>query len=324
MPHPVYETVVGTDVAEAVRLLKSGEIVALPTETVYGLAGNALDATAVARIFEAKERPAYNPLILHTQSPESAFKYAQNIPAAARLLAAHFWPGPLTLLLSRTAAVPDAVTAGSARVALRVPAHKLFRAVLEELDFPLAAPSANRFKAVSPTTAAHVQQSLQGRIPYILDGGACTVGLESTILGFEGEMPVLYRNGGIPAEALEAVLGVKLQMKTAAGQHPVAPGQLAQHYAPATPLLLGNIEELLAQHTGKKIAVISFATPYPAAYFNIVLSPGGDDAEAARQLFGALRYADAAGSDLIVAEWAPQSGLGAAINDRLCRAATTA
>ncbi len=322
MPHPFYQTVVGTHVAEAVRLLQAGEVVALPTETVYGLAGNALNAAAVARIFGAKERPQYNPLILHAHSPESAFRFAQNIPPAARLLAEHFWPGPLTLLLPRTATVPSAVTAGSDRVALRVPQHKLFREVLEQLDFPLAAPSANRFKAVSPTTAQHVLESLHGRIPYILDGGPCTVGLESTILGFENEVPVLYRTGGIPAEALEAVLGRKIQLKTAAGEHPVAPGQLAQHYAPATPLLIGNIEDLLTQHAGKKIAVISFSRPYPAAYFNVVLSAGGNDAEAARALFAALRNADAAGSDLILAEWAPEKGLGRTINDRLRRAGT--
>ena len=322
MPHPFYETLIGTNVAEAVRLLQGNEVVALPTETVYGLAGNALNEKAVSRIFAAKERPTYNPLIVHAGSTPQAFGYAQEVPPAAAELARHFWPGPLTLLLPKKNSIPPSVTAGSDRIALRVPQHKLFRAVLEALDFPLAAPSANRFKAVSPTTAAHVLQSLGGRIPYILDGGPCVVGVESTILGFEGETPVLYRTGGIPAAALEAVLGISLHTKTTAGEHPVAPGQLEQHYAPATPLLIGDIEALLEQHAGKKAAVISFATPYPNTFFNVVLSAGKNDAEAARNLYSALRQADAAGSDIILAEWAPEDGLGGTINDRLRRAGT--
>ncbi len=322
MHAPVYQTVTGTSIAEAVRLLQAGEVVALPTETVYGLGGNALNPEAVSGIFKAKERPAYNPLILHAGSLEAAFRYARAIPPAARKLAAAFWPGPLTLLLPKATAVPHAVTAGSPRVALRVPQHPLFQAVLEQLDFPLAAPSANRFKTVSPTTAAHVLQSLGGRIPYILDGGPCNVGLESAIVGFENGLPVLYRTGGIAVEALEAVLGLPFQVKTAAGEHPVAPGQLAQHYAPETPLIAGDLEPLLAKLAGKKAAVISFARPYPAVYFNVVLSAGGNEAEAAQNLFSALRRADAAGADIILAEWAPDTGLGRAINDRLRRART--
>ncbi|MFZ4635519.1 MAG: L-threonylcarbamoyladenylate synthase, partial [Saprospiraceae bacterium] len=190
------DTKIGSDLSRAVHLLNDGYLVGIPTETVYGLAGNALNPAAVASIFEAKNRPSFDPLIVHISDATELTRYALTLPEAARRLASLFWPGPLTLLLPRRAVIPDLVTSGLDRVALRVPAHEMALQLLQALDFPLAAPSANPFGYVSPTTAQHVVDQLGGRIPYVLDGGACAVGLESTIVGFEADGVVVYRLGG--------------------------------------------------------------------------------------------------------------------------------
>lgn len=311
-------TVIGTDIEEAARLLRAGQLVGIPTETVYGLAANALDERACLRIFEVKQRPAFDPLIVHVRGRDQVPALCRDVPAIATELMRAFWPGPLTLVLRKRSQVPDIVTSGLDTVGVRQPAHPLTQRLLEALEFPLAAPSANLFGRISPTTAAHVIDQLGGAIPYVLDGGACAIGVESTIVGWENERCVLYRPGGVSIEALQAIVG---RVEAASAQTPaVAPGMLASHYAPRTPLVLGNVDALLDANRDKRIALLAFTTPRPA-HATRVLSPIGNLDEAARALFAALRVLDACGAELIVAEPVPDHGIGRAINDRLRRAA---
>jgi L-threonylcarbamoyladenylate synthase len=314
---------IGTDIHLAAQLLTDGQLVAVPTETVYGLAGNALDEAALAEIFRVKNRPRFDPLIVHLPNTGALGQWALEIPDAASRLAEAFMPGPLTLLLLKKSAIPDLVTAGSALVALRVPSHPMVRELLEALPFPLAAPSANPFGYISPTTAEHVARQLGSRIPYILDGGPCSIGLESTIVGFDASgRPVVFRKGGIAVEALAEVCG-PVEVRTHSTSNPAAPGLLQSHYAPRTPLLLGSIPALLGIHQGKKLGVLSFREFYPTvpAENQVVLSAEGSYAEAAQRLFSAMRMLDEAGLELILAEPLPEEDLGRAINDRLRRAA---
>lgn len=313
---------IGTDIVKAKNLLEAGELVAIPTETVYGLAGNAFNTEAVAQIFAVKNRPSFDPLIVHTFSLERLKTLAQNIPTKAAVLAEALMPGPLTLLLQKNDVIPDLVTAGSPLVALRIPRHPLTLELLQSLDFPLAAPSANPFGYISPTTAQHVVQQLGDKIPYTLDGGPCDVGLESTIVGFEEDRVIVYRKGGIAVETIEKLVGT-IEVKLHSSSNPQAPGMLKSHYAPRVPLVLGDIEELLAQHKGKTIGILSFQKTFPPAssYHPITLSPTGDFTEAARKLFAGMRHLDSLDLDIIIAELLPEQDLGRAINDRLRRAA---
>jgi L-threonylcarbamoyladenylate synthase len=312
-------TTIGTDISRAVDLLKQGQLVAIPTETVYGLAGNATNGEAVARIFEAKQRPRFNPLIMHLPSLDAAAPYVIELPALLRQIAAAFSPGPVSFLLPRTALVPDIITHGSDKVVIRVPAHPLALELLRALPFPLAAPSANPFGYVSPVTAQHVYDGLHGKIPYILDGGTCTVGVESTIVGMEEEELVIYRVGGLSAEEIKKVTGIRARYDLLHRQ-PTTPGQLKSHYAPHKPVIIGDPAQLIYEYAGKKIAVIAFTHAYANAYLNRTLSVKGDLAEAAANLFSALRELDQSDADLIIAEVFPKEGLGIAINDRLSRA----
>jgi L-threonylcarbamoyladenylate synthase len=315
-------TVIGTDIEKAVELLTQGNVVAIPTETVYGLAGNALDEEAVLKIYEAKGRPHFNPLIIHVASVENIKQYAKDIPVACYDLAKAFSPGPITFLLNKKQSIPDLVTAGSDKVAVRIPNHPLTLQLLNQLDFPLAAPSANPFGNVSPVTAQHVYDGLHGKIPYILDGGPCVVGVESTIVGFdEKDNIIIHRLGGISTAEIEQLAKKKVTLSLL-HQQPHSPGQLKSHYATGTALYLGNIPELLKKFTGKKIAVLSFEKKYPGIEpsMQFQLSASGDIHEAARNLFRLLRHADGLGADVILAEPVPEEGLGAAINDRLIRA----
>ncbi len=315
------KTQIGNSWQEAAEWLKKGEIVGIPTETVYGLAGNALDESSVLKIFKAKNRPHFNPLIIHTHHPVAIGQYVNDIPDEAQLIASHFSPGPVTFLLEKNNSIPDLVTAGHHKVAVRIPDHALTRKLLESLDFPLAAPSANRFGYVSPTTAEHVLQGLNGYIPYILDGGPCTVGLESTILDFEGNEVILRRKGGISVEAIEDLIGKRLIIQTHSSLHPVAPGQLKSHYATQTPLYTGEIEPLAQHFSGKKLALIEFGKETKTPVFKRYnLSPTANIDEAARNLFSMMREADDCGADIILACVLPQTGLGSAVNDRLRRA----
>ncbi|HSK14412.1 MAG TPA: L-threonylcarbamoyladenylate synthase [Phnomibacter sp.] len=314
-------TIIGTDLGTAAGWLKQDELVAIPTETVYGLAGNALSETAVLKIFKAKGRPHFNPLIVHTHSWEAVSDLVKEIPEAAMVLASHFCPGPITFLLEKTDRIPDLVTAGHPKVAVRIPAHPLTQQLLANLNFPLAAPSANRFGYVSPTTAEHVLQGLNGVIPYILDGGACNVGVESTIVDLEGDQIIIRRRGGITASDILRTTGLTALERIHASDHPVAPGQLKSHYATTTPLFTGNLAELSKGHKWKKIAVIGFGSIPPGNFEHIFnLSPSGDTDEAARNLFAMMRQADNCGADVILAAKLPEKGLGAAVNDRLQRA----
>lgn len=315
---------IGTDIGHAAALLKRGALVGIPTETVYGLAGNALDGAAVSAIFAVKNRPTFDPLIVHIHHWEQAAKWVTNIPPAAELLATAFLPGPLTLLLDRKALIPDLVTAGSPLVAIRIPKHPMALALLEQLDFPLAAPSANPFGYISPTTAQHVETQLGGKIPYILDGGPCAVGLESTIVGFDPDTDqgIVYRKGGTPVEAIEHLIG-PVQVQAHSSSNPLAPGMLKSHYAPRVKILLGEIPSLLSQYEKQRVGILAFQHYSPGVdkAHQVVLSPSGDLQEAARKLFGALRYLDNLQIDIILAELVPEYELGRAINDRLKRAA---
>lgn len=310
----------GSDVQRAARLLAAGDVVGVPTETVYGLAANAFDAAAVARVFEVKRRPSFDPLIVHVRTPEAVRQVATHLPPAAERLAEAFWPGPLTLVLERREHVPDLVTSGLPTVGVRCPRHPLIQALLEALEFPLAAPSANRFGSISPTTAEHVLDQLGGEVPYVLDGGACTVGVESTIVGFKGDRCLLYRPGGVPLEDLEAQVGPLEDARQSAPTSPITPGMLPSHYAPRTPLELGDLDELMARYEGSRLGVLSFEREREALCSR-TLSNRGDLSEAAQRLFAALRELDDSGAELLVAEPVPERGLGRAINDRLRRAA---
>ena len=321
-------TEIGTDIARAAEAIRAGKLVGMPTETVYGLAANALDADAVAGIFEAKGRPRFDPLIVHV-ADVSALSEVARVPDASRAtvqqLAEAFWPGPLTLVLPRRSAVPDLVTSGLDTVAVRVPAHPMARELIRAAGAPVAAPSANPFGYISPTTAAHVAAQLGEAVRYVLDGGPCEVGVESTILALDGDSVTQLRPGGIPREAIEARLGRAIAQResTSDPERPEAPGQLDAHYAPRASLLLaapGELEALVSEHAAESPYVIGYRT-IPEGARGRALAPDGDLRAAARELFGALREADASGAGLILAARFPGEGLGAAIGDRLRRAA---
>jgi L-threonylcarbamoyladenylate synthase len=313
---------IGTELNKAVKHLKAGELVGIPTETVYGLAANGLDVNAVLKIFEAKERPFFDPLILHVNNQEKVNALILSFDLRLKKLADAFWPGPLTLLLPKNQLVPDIVTSGLNQVAIRIPHHPLTLSLLEQLNFPLAAPSANPFGYISPTTALHVNKQLGEKVAFILDGGACEIGLESTIVGVEEGKVCVYRLGGLSIEQLEAVVG-EVTLKVNLSGDPKAPGQLKSHYAPIKPLFHGDLEKLFNQHRGKKLICLCFGEPPPfkdrVRILN--LSPNCDLQEAAKNLFGFLRQADELDGDVIIAQNLPMLGLGLAINDRLKRAA---
>jgi L-threonylcarbamoyladenylate synthase len=312
----------GTDLEKAKAILSRGELVAIPTETVYGLAANALDASAVAKIFTVKNRPQFDPLIVHVPDLDAAQLYVEAIPHSAYQLASLFWPGPLTLILKKKPVIPDLVTAGLDTVGIRCPDHNLSRQLLQELPFPLAAPSANPFGYVSPTRPEHVAEQLGDKIQYILDGGHCSIGIESTIIGFESGTPVVYRLGGLSLEKIESVVG-NIKIHAHSSSNPKAPGQLKSHYSPSKKMILGKIEELLQQYPAHCSGLLTFQSDFNSPH-QFILSPSGDLEEAARNLFTALRHLDKLDIEVILAEPVPEHGLGRAINDRLRRAAADA
>jgi L-threonylcarbamoyladenylate synthase len=314
-------------VRAAVSVLQSGGVVAVPAETVYGLAADALNPVAAARIFEAKERPFFDPLICHMPEAgwvEELTQLDDGQRDMVRCLGDRFWPGPVTLVLPRRACVPDLVCAGLETVAIRMPAHPVFRAVLNAFGKPLAAPSANRFGRISPTAAEHVREELGGRIPLILDGGSTPLGLESTILRVEQTGVRILRSGPVTREDLAAVVHV-LEDTSAAedGDRPEAPGRLLSHYAPRTPLRLGAADSV-SFPVRARLGLLAWGNSEPGYGAAEVLCPTGDLSEAASRLFGAMRRLDHGGWEGIVAELAPEKGLGVAINDRLRRAAARA
>lgn len=327
-------------IERAAALLRAGQVVAFPTETVYGLGANALDADAVEKIFLAKDRPAYDPLIVHLKGYEWLPQVVREVHPNVPQLAARFWPGPLTLILPRQPVIPDRVTAGLDTVAVRVPAHPVAQALLAAADLPVAAPSANRFGYTSPTIAAHVLADLGGRIPLILDGGPTQIGVESTVLDLTRPVPTILRPGGITREALESVLG-QVELARQPGPEEAAqpsPGLLPRHYAPhahlvlfrssfsqALPALRGRVQAALA--AGRKIAILLQEEDLPALLDLRqkvelrVLSRRDDLLTFSQNLYAALRDLDQIGADEVFVCTLPDTGLGLAINNRLTKAA---
>ena len=312
-------------------MLRTGGLVAFPTETVYGLGANALDARAAARIFEAKARPSFDPLITHLAEVADLESLVGSVPPGVAALAARFWPGPLTLIVDRPAVVPPIVTSGLATMAVRVPDNEYARRLIAAAGVPVAAPSANRFGQLSPTRAEHVVRGLGGAVDVVLDGGPTRCGIESTIVDARGERPVVLRLGALPVEELEKVTGPVTIRPGSSGQ-PVAPGTLAAHYAPRTPLRLlgasGTTSASAADVAGPAVGAgrgyLAFRDRPAGDWAAVeVLSASGDLTEAAARLFEALHRLDAAGVSEIVAEPVPDTGVGRAVNDRLRRAAAT-
>ena len=312
---------VGTSIEEAARILSEGGLVAIPTETVYGLAANAFNEEAITKIFEVKNRPAFDPLITHIANSSQLAPLVTDIPSNTRKLINQFWPGPLTVVLPKDNLLSDLITSGLPTAAFRVPNHPITQKLLSTVNFPLVAPSANPFTYVSPTTAQHVEDQLGEKVDYILDGGPCSVGLESTIVSFKNNATQILRLGGLSIEEIEQIIG-KTDIQTHSSSQPEAPGMLTSHYSPGIPIYIGVIDKLLIEKSDKKIGIISYKKTYPN-YINSVLAPTGNLPQAAQNLFKALRWMDDQKVEIILSEWVPNHGLGRAINDRLKRAAST-
>lgn len=316
------KTELGTDIELAAQFLRQGELVSIPTETVYGLGANGLLEPSLKAIFRVKNRPFYDPLILHTDSREKVEQWTEEMSAKLQLLADRFWPGPLTLLLDRKAAIPDVVTAGLPRVAFRIPNHPLTLKLLASLDFPLAAPSANPFGFVSPTRADHVLGHFNGQIAMVLDGGPSAVGIESTIVGEEDGEIIVYRLGGLSVERIEAIVG-NVSVRTSSSK-PAAPGMLERHYSPSKTIIVVESEVQLARAAAEDAAYILYNLPFDAAENRLMrLSKSALPEEAAANFYAALQQweSDETVKQLVI-ERMPDFGLGRAINDRLKRAAS--
>jgi L-threonylcarbamoyladenylate synthase len=309
---------IGTEIEKARELLLQNEVVAIPTETVYGLAGNALSEIAVSKIFEAKNRPHFDPLIVHVSSVSEVSNYVEEIPELAFNLMEHLWPGALTVLLPKKSCIPDLTTSGLKEVGIRIPNHPITLELLRSLPFPLAAPSANPFGYISPTSAQHVEDQLGEKIPYILNGGNCSVGIESTVLRVQHNEIEILRIGGISVEDLQRFTpNIRIQEHSTSS--PASPGMLTSHYAPRKPVYVGNIRELMHDFSSHKIGVLSFKEDFQIEA-QLTLSKTGNFTEAAANLFAYLRELDQLDIDFILAEFLPNENLGRAINDKLKRA----
>lgn len=318
---------VGTDIHKAAEILRNGGLVAFATETVYGLGANALDPTAVAKVFAAKQRPKFDPLIVHVDRASKAQELCSDWPEMAVQLSQKFWPGPMTLVVPKQDRIPDLVTSGLDSVALRVPDHELAQQLLAAAQCPVAAPSANPFGKISPTTAQHVVDQLGDHVDYVLDGGPTRIGLESTVVSLLDSRPTVLRLGGLTVEQIEAVVGnLPVHSAVAQGENPVAPGQLAKHYAPGVPIVvvdsLSQIDDEKVNIDGK-LGLLASVDPDSKLEFAAaeILSEDGNLTRCASQFFAALRRLDSAGLDRIIAIRFENSGLGRALNDRLQRAA---
>jgi L-threonylcarbamoyladenylate synthase len=316
-------SIISKDIQKAIALLTNEELVAIPTETVYGLAGNIFSEKAIKSIFETKKRPFFNPLIVHISSVDELETIVSEIPEKARILANTFWPGSLTLVLKKQKNIPDIITGGKDTVAVRVPNHPLTLELLGKLPFPLAAPSANPFNQISPTKPEHVARYFKNELKLVLDGGACKNGIESTIIGFENGEPIIYRLGALALEEIEAIVG-KVEIKNKKEENPDAPGMLDKHYSPSTfTVLTTDITSEIKKHPTKKIGVLAFNSSFKTdeIFTEIILSKTSDLHEAASKLYDALHELDHLNLDVIIAEKLPETGLGKSMNDRLERAA---
>jgi L-threonylcarbamoyladenylate synthase len=320
---------IGQNISFAQQLLEAGEVIGIPTETVYGLAANAYNPVAVEKIFDIKSRPYNHPLIIHIASKAQLSTLITELPSAAEKLAQHSWPGPLTLLLPKRCTLASIATGNNPTVAVRIPNHPITLSLLQQLSFPLAAPSANPFGYVSPTQALHVYEQLGNKVPYILEGGPCQVGIESTIVGFEGDRPVIYRLGGLTIEKIVAITGLipslYIQQKATKSLPSPTPGLSIQHYAPLKPLYLGSIAALVAANRPARVGILAFNQYYKdvAKEHQVLLAPHGTLEEVAQRLYAGLRTLDQLPIDCIICNYLPPSGLGSAINERLQRASQT-
>ena len=314
-------SIISKDISKAITLLTNEQLVAIPTETVYGLAGNIFSEKAIKSIFSTKKRPFFNPLIVHIPSVDSLDGIVIHVPEKAKLLAEAFWPGSMTLVLKKNDKIPDIITAGKDTVAVRVPNHPLTLELLRQLPFPLAAPSANPFGSISPTKPEHVERYFKDDIQQVLDGGSCTNGIESTIIGFDNDEPIIYRLGALALEDIEAVVG-EIHIKNKEEATPDAPGMLARHYAPSTrTFLVDDVANEVEKHQGKKIGILVFKNSLnDASLTEIILSEKGSMQEAASKLYDSLHELDHQKLDVIITERFPDNGLGKSINDRLQRA----
>jgi L-threonylcarbamoyladenylate synthase len=312
-----------TNIDLALQALQNEDIIGFPTETVYGLAGNIYSNKAIKKIFATKQRPFFNPLIVHIKSIDYLDEVAKNIPPKAIVLAQHFWPGPLTLLLDKKENVPNIVTADKPTVAVRIPNHPMALKLLQQLDFPLAAPSANPFTTISSTTAQHVKEYFDNDVDVILDGGECAKGIESTIVGFNGEDVIIYRLGTITESDLEKIVG-EVSVYIGQDDKPIAPGMLLKHYSPKTKtvLLQDDVTAQLNLLSNKKIGALAFSKKIEGERIvaQEVLSNNANVEEAAKKLYAALHRLDKSNLDIILIELLPNEGIGKSINDRLSRA----
>jgi L-threonylcarbamoyladenylate synthase len=316
-------TKISYDIADAKLFLNHGYVIAIPTETVYGLAANCYDPKAVGRIYELKNRPASNPLILHICSTDMLSDIAAEMPCEAYHLSKVFWPGPLTLLLKKSSKIPDYLTGGRDTVAVRIPQHVMALELLNQLDYPLAAPSANPYNHISPTNAKRVCEYFENKIPLVLDGGSCKHGIESTIISFANNRPEILRYGSISKESIEKELGSHLIDNTNY-KETIAPGMSLKHYAPITPLYItDDIHRFVTHFSDKRIGVLSFSKRiFNKRYPNEILSYQGNLEEAAKNLYEKLHILDHLGLDFIVTCFVPDEGVGTSINDRLRRASS--
>jgi L-threonylcarbamoyladenylate synthase len=317
-------SIISKDIQKAIALLNNEELVAIPTETVYGLAGNIFSEKAIKAIFETKKRPFFNPLIVHISTVDSLDTIVSEIPEKAKILANKFWPGSMTLVLKKDSKIPDLITAGKDTVAVRIPKHLTALELLKQLDFPLAAPSANPFNNISPTKPEHVERYFKNDIQMILDGGTCKNGIESTIIGFENDEPIVYRLGALALEEIEAVVG-KVAIKNKKEQNPDAPGMLQKHYSPLTKTILTtDVLKAIQNHPNKKIGVLTLSTSFKNDFIatEIILSKTANLQQATSRLYDALHQLDHQNLDIIIVEKMPDFGLGTSMNDRLQRAAS--
>ena len=312
---------VGKSINESVKNLIKGKIVCIPTETVYGLGVNALDQKAVDKVFKLKKRPYFDPLICHTNSIEKVKMFVKNFPRKAEILAKKFWPGPLTILLEKKKIVPDITTSKLKTVGFRIPDNKLTLSILEKIDFPIAAPSANPFGYISPTLPKHILDMFKNDISYVLDDGGCDIGIESTIVGFENKKTLVYRVGGITIEKLENVIGeVEIFKKNI--KLPISSGMLKNHYSPKKDLIVGEIQSLIKKYINKKIGILSFNKFYKGIDLKnqIILSKNLNLEQASRNLYKSLHLLDNMNIDIILTSLLPNHGIGKSINDRIIKA----